>query len=153
MSLGHHVVVVALSAGISGVACADGGTEVAEPTCLEAAGSLTCAPLYGLVDGKIAPTFEQVYTQTLSKCAVAGCHDAERRAGGMSLSDADTAYAALLSSGGNGRPRVTPGDLACGRFIVRLETAGEAWSMPPSSHLSDTTLCSLRHWINNGAPR
>lgn len=149
--------VALLAAGLmvsfGGPACGEDPAKVEEPTCLDSPPSLACQPLYGLIDGTISPTFDEVYSNTVSKCAVAGCHDAERRAGGMSLADIDTAYDALLANGANGRPRVVPGDTECGRFIVRLESAGEPWSMPPSGHLSEAALCSLRHWINNGAQR
>ena len=40
-----------------------------------------------------------------------------------------------------------------GCHTVRLETAGQPWSMPRGGHLDDQTLCAIRHFIANGAPR
>jgi hypothetical protein len=140
--------------GIAFAACSstDGGDG--EPTCLDTAGPLDCTPLYGLQsDGSIAPTFEHLYTNTLANCAVSGCHSGASPTGGMQLGTIDEAFASLHEKSSTGKPRVTPGDTQCGKVIVRLETVGETYSMPPANHLKDSELCSIRHWIKNGATR
>jgi hypothetical protein len=99
-------------------------------------------------------SFPEVFSRTLDrKCAEAACHSSERRQGGLVLADEDTAYEHLLGPGSDGRQRVIPGDTQCGKLIVRLETPGEPWSMPAGSHLMDTELCVIRHWIADGALR
>ena len=49
--------------------------------------------------------------------------------------------------------RVKPGDVQCGKVIVRLESIDKPWSMPPGkgAHLDDKELCAIRHWIKDGA--
>jgi hypothetical protein len=118
------------------------------------AADLDCEPLYGrLPDGGIAPTFEQVFMRTFEPtCGISGCHALPNPRGGLRLDDADAAHASLLAAG-NGNARVVPGDLRRGKFLVRLETHGESWSMPPGHPLDAPTLCTLRHWVANGAPR
>lgn len=123
----------------------------AEPTCLSTPGPLDCTALYGTQsDGSIEPTFDQVYENTLSqRCATTSCHGASPPAGGMNLGTIDAAYESLLGD----TPRIQAGDTECGKFIVRLETPDKPWSMPPGTPLSNTHLCSIRHWIANGAER
>jgi hypothetical protein len=140
--------------GVPFAACSstDGGDG--EPTCLDAAGTLDCSPLYGRQsDGSIAPTFQEVYDNTLTGCAVSGCHSGASPTGGMQLGTIDEAFASLHGKSSTGEPRITPGDIECGKVIVRLETVGESYSMPPANHLKDSELCSIRHWIKNGATR
>jgi hypothetical protein len=128
------------------VACgSSGGSD--EPACLPAPVSTDCTPLY-------APTFENVFGQTLSmKCAVSGCHKAPDAKAGMELDNIDTAYTELLTKSTTSEPRVKAGDLQCGKVIVRLDTKGESYSMPPSNPLMETELCSIRKWIAAGATR
>lgn len=149
--------VIALTCGLGSIAfscgpSADGSTE---PACLAQAGTLNCSPLYGVAaNGDIAPTFDELWSRTLKPvCAQPGCHVAPNPQNGLALNDENTAYADLLGKSSTGEPRVTPKDLRCGKFIVRLETAGEPWSMPPGNHLDEPVLCVIRHWIANGAQR
>jgi len=137
------VLVVSACAGSDG---ADG--ESGQPACLPAAAPLDCQPLYGLRGGAIAPTFDEIHANTLSRCASAGCHTGGSPAGGLDLTTPDGAHDALVGAG-----RITPSDLRCGDLIVRLETPGEPWSMPFGSHLDEAELCVLRHWIDQGAAR
>lgn len=127
-----------------------------EPSCLSMPASLNCDASYGLLpDGKtIAPTFQQVFDNTLvPRCAHAGCHSAPGPGGGLQLDEIDTAYKDLLATNAQGERRVIPGDVTCGKVIVRLESVGKPWSMPRDGHLDDRALCSIRHWIAEGAPR
>ena len=102
----------------------------------------------------IAPTFQEVFDNTLLPiCGEVGCHSGANPQRGLKLDDIDAAYTTLLEKNAQGEDRVIKGDLACGKVIVRLETAGESWSMPPDNHLTEPELCAIRHWIKNGAPR
>jgi hypothetical protein len=120
-----------------------------EPSCLSEPGPLDCDGLYGK-----NPTFTQVYTNTLSlRCATSSCHSGTSPTGSMQLGTEDEAFESLHSDATTGGPRVVGGDIQCGKVIVRLETHGEAWSMPPGTPLKPNDLCSVRHWIKNGAGR
>lgn len=150
------VAVFVLPSALAAWGCSGGndGGGTGEPDCLDQPAELDCNALYGLKDGEIQPTFHDVWENTLSDtCAVAGCHNEAAAQGGMILEPEQRAYDMLLSKGSDDRPRVIPNDVQCGKVIVRLETPGETWSMPPGSHLSEGELCAIRHWIDNGAPR
>ena len=140
--------------GVAAVACA-GGSGPSEPACLAEAAAVSCtSALYGLHGGQIAPTFQEVFDNTISKvCAASGCHSGRSPQAGLALDDIDAAHRALLATNASGERRVIAGDVKCGKVIVRLETSGEPWSMPPGAHLDEQALCSIRHWIKNGAPR
>jgi hypothetical protein len=140
---------------IAAVSAACGSSDDgSEPACLAAAPSLDCKAAYGLVNGQIAPTFDDVWTRTLlPTCGISGCHAGPNPQNGLALDVEDTAYTDLMGASSTGEPRVTPGNASCGKFMVRLETAGQSWSMPPGNHLDDATLCSIRHWVANGAKR
>jgi hypothetical protein len=104
-----------------------------------------CTPEY-------APTYANVFKYTLSpKCGKGGCHSAPNPKAGLELDQQDTARDNLLATNAAGERRVIPSDVKCGKVIVRLETEGEPWSMPPSSHLGAAELCSIAQWIANGA--
>lgn len=147
-------VVLAVTAFSS--ACSDGSAET-EPECLPEPANLDCQPLYGLNPdtGEIAPTFSEVFNTTLKVTCGSqdSCHSSAGANGGLILDDEQKAYDLLLGKGTDGKPRVRPGDVRCGRVIVRLESVDKPWSMPPGGHLDEATLCSIRHWIANGAPR
>lgn len=135
--------------GVLASACSDGNsnTNTGEPTCLAEAQSTDCTALY-------APTFDAVFTNTLSKtCAAAGCHREPNPTGNMALDEIEKAYSNLLAKSPSGEPRITPSDVKCGKVIVRLETPDETYSMPPGRQLPATELCSIRQWIANGAKR
>jgi hypothetical protein len=122
------------------------GTEDPTQACVQSL-DLTCAPLYD-------PTFDQVFTRTLKPtCALSGasCHAAEGAMGGLVLTDADSAYAALLGQDG-GKGRVVAGDAACSLIIERLD-ATDARVMPPGAPLADAERCAVAQWIQNGAKR
>jgi hypothetical protein len=132
-----------------------GGTDV-PPKCLAQPADATCTdPLYGFHNGQLAPTYDDIYTRTLKPtCAVEGCHSGPNPPNGLSFDDESASYDALQAKDFAGdAPRMTPKDLACGALIVRLETPGHSWSMPGGRHLDEPTLCVIRHWIANGAPR
>jgi hypothetical protein len=137
-------------------ACSDDGAP-SEPECLSEPANLDCDALYGLNPdtGQITPTFTDLFNKTLKgTCgSLDSCHSSAGANGGLILDVEQTAYDRLLAKGTDGKPRVRPGDVRCGRVIVRLESVDEPWSMPPGQHLDEPTLCVIRHWIANGAPR
>jgi hypothetical protein len=138
-----------LTALASAAGCSGGEGTKTEPTCLPEAASTACAAEY-------TPTFDNVFKYTLSMhCARPGCHVQPNPQGGMALDDIDLAYTNLVNAkSANGEMRVMPGDVKCGKVIVRLESVNEDWSMPPKpGHLPDPELCSIRQWIANGAMR
>jgi hypothetical protein len=126
-----------------------------EPTCLDKPANLDCKPLYGLqADGGVAPTFQQVFDTTLPNCATSdSCHKGPNAQRGLRLDQIDSAYTNLLATNAQHEQRVIPGDVKCGKVIVRLESIDKPWSMPPGGHLGESDLCSFRHWIANGAKR
>lgn len=137
-------------------ACGGGsGNDHTEPSCLSQPANADCTTvLYGLHNGVIAPTFDDVFTNTLQPvCGAPGCHSGTNPQRGLKLDQIDDAYTTLLEKSADGEARVIPGNVQCGKVIVRLETAGESWSMPPDHHLDEATLCAIRHWIKDGANR
>src|SRR5690349_18486613 len=150
MRFSNELAALASMLALAAAGCGGDGNGQTEPTCLPAAGPTDCAALY-------VPTFANVFTNTLSMhCAVAKCHVEPTPQAGMALDDLDTAYDNLVNKkSANGEPRVIPGDAKCGKFIVRLSSVDEPWSMPPGSgsQLMPTELCSIRQWIANGATK
>jgi hypothetical protein len=117
-----------------------GCTTDPPPSCITV--DTTCAPLY-------APTFDNVYTMTLrDTCGSqrSSCHSAAGKQGGMSFEDKSHAYAALLPS------RVMPGNPGCSKMIVRTDSPGAAYQMPPGDPLSEPERCALIQWVVAGAP-
>jgi Planctomycete cytochrome C len=147
-----------LFAALALSACSgDSSKGESEPTCLNEAADATCTvALYGIHDGKLAPTFQDVFDNTLKQtCGASSCHSGDAPQGGLKLDDINAAYTGLLATNAEGERRVIPGDVTCGKVIVRLESVDKPWSMPPGhgSHLDDKELCAIRHWIKDGANR
>ena len=110
------------------------------PSCITV--DTSCAPLY-------APTFDNVYAMTLKNTCGSdrsSCHSAAGKQGGMSFEDASHAYAALLAG------RVVPGDPGCSKMIVRTDSPGAAYQMPPGDPLTPAERCALIQWVQAGAP-
>jgi hypothetical protein len=78
------------------------------------------------------------------------CHGDLGRQGGLIFTSESAAYAALLGLDGSA-PRVVPGDAACSEMMVRLDSPGHSWSMPPGAPLDERARCSIRRWIAAGA--
>lgn len=117
-----------------------GCTSDPPPSCI--AVDTACAPLY-------APTFDDVYTRTLrDTCGStrSSCHSAAGKQGGMSFEDEAHAYAALTAG------RVVPGDPGCSKMIVRTDSPGAGYQMPPGDPLSEPERCALIQWVAAGAP-
>ena len=101
-----------------------------------------CAPLY-------APTFDNIYNMTLRDTCGSqrtSCHSAAGMSGGMSFQDEAHAFAALRNG------RVVPGDPACSKMIVRTDSPGAPYQMPPGDPLSAAERCVLIQWVAAGAP-
>jgi hypothetical protein len=109
------------------------------PTCITV--EISCAPLY-------TPTFDNIYAMTLrDTCGSqrSSCHSAIGRQGGMTFQDEQHAYDALLAG------RVVPGDPGCSKMVVRTDSPGAAYQMPPGDPLSEAERCTLIQWIAAGA--
>jgi hypothetical protein len=124
------------------LAIAAAGCSDEPPTCISLAPS--CQPLY-------PPTFENVYNNTISKkCGgdSASCHSIEGMHGGLILADRATAFTALTTAGSR---RAVANDAACSGMIVRINSTGHPWSMPPESPLGAAERCAVEQWVQNGA--
>lgn len=105
-----------------------------------------CAPGY-------VPTFTNVYNNTLKMgCGSdkSNCHSSSNRSGSLSFESEDVAYEQLLQST---RRWVVPGDPACSELIVRSDSPGEDYQMPPGDPLSGPARCALIQWVLQGAQR
>jgi len=103
-----------------------------------------CAPGY-------VPTFTNVYNNTLKEgcgSTKSNCHSARNQAGQMSFESQDVAYEALLDAT---KRRVVPGDPSCSEMIVRTDSPGEDYQMPPGDPLSVQDRCALIQWVLQGA--
>jgi len=128
-----------LVVGFSVGAPACGGED-----CVEV--STSCQPLY-------EPTFDNVWQNTLApSCAVGStCHTAEGDQGGLTLDDADGAYAELVGDSGDDA-RVIAGDAGCSKIVRRLVSDGSD-AMPPGAPLDEAERCAVIQWVANGAER
>jgi hypothetical protein len=109
------------------------------PSCISV--DTSCAPLY-------APTFDNIYTRTLrDSCGSqrVSCHSAAGRQGGMTFEDEQHAFDALRAG------RVMPGDPGCSKMIVRTDSPGASYQMPPGDPLSEAERCVLIQWVKAGA--
>src|ERR1043165_3003220 len=117
------------------------GCEEPPPACKMI--DTTCSPGY-------LPTFPNVYTYTIKgSCGTddSSCHSASGRAGGLSMATMDEAYSGLLMGG----PRVKPGDPSCSEMIVRTDSPGKDYQMPPGDPLTPEARCALIQWAQMGA--
>jgi hypothetical protein len=120
------------------IACGGCGGDP-PPSCITV--DTSCAPLY-------APTFDNVYSRTLKNTCgslLSSCHSAAGMQGGMSFQDQQHAYDALLAG------RVTPGNPGCSKMIVRIDSPGASYQMPPGDPLSEPERCALIQWVMAGA--
>jgi hypothetical protein len=138
------------------VACGPSDEETDEvPLCLAEPANGSCTDVaYGIHNGAISPTFNEIFTRTLQpSCGSnAACHAGANAQRGLRFDDETTAYQDLMAKNAAGTTaRVIPNDLKCGELIVRLETPNKSWTMPKGSHLPENLLCVIRHWIADGA--
>ena len=125
------------------VAC----TKTPPPACITV--DTACLPGY-------QPTFDNVWKNTLQPtCATSSsCHNAAGHQGNLDMSTEDTAYSDLLMPAkiDPKRDRVTPGDPACSLMIVRTDSPGADYQMPPGTPLTAPERCALIQWVQCGAP-
>jgi hypothetical protein len=115
------------------------------------AGESPCVDLPADCTPQYAPSFAEVHRRTLRPgCAQAGgaCHASDGARGGLDLEDLDAAYSALIEGA-----RVIPGDAACSPLMVRIESTERRFAMPPGAPLAPEVRCTIRRWIEAGAPR
>jgi len=119
-----------------------GCPETPPPTCKTV--DTACLPGY-------QPTFTNVYENTLRQTCGStnsSCHSAGNHAGGLSFESQDVAYEQLLDAT---KRRVVPGDPSCSELIVRADSPGEDYQMPPGDALSAPERCALIQWVVQGA--
>jgi hypothetical protein len=142
---GAHVVammaVAALAAG-----CGSAAENDARPACVDVDVD-GCSLAY---PAEFPILFDRIFMQ---KCASAGgtCHGGVGQ-GGLAFVDPNASYDLLLAAK-QGGARVEPGDARCSEIVVRLDSVGHSWSMPPGTALDEGMRCSVRRWIQMGAPR
>ncbi len=73
------------------------------------------------------------------------CHSKAGHQGNMSFEDELHAYQALRAG------RVEPGNPGCSLMIVRTDSPGAAYQMPPGDALSAPERCALIQWVQAGA--
>jgi hypothetical protein len=130
------------------VGCGNGDDASSRPACLSNLNVDSCDLAY-------PPQFDLIFDRILKpSCASAGvsCHGSEGGQGGLAFIDATDGYDRLLTPKPGGA-RVKPGDAACSEIVVRLESIGNSWSMPPTSPLDERERCTIRRWIQAGAAR
>ncbi len=111
------------------------------PACITV--DTSCAPGY-------VPTFDNVWKNTMQTgCGStrASCHSASGHMGNLDMADEATAYTSLMAHG-----RVKAGDPACSLMIVRTDSPGADYQMPPGDPLTPAERCALIQWVQNGAP-
>ena len=109
------------------------------PSCLTV--DTSCSPLY-------TPTVDNIYTLTLRDTCGSqrvSCHSAAGKQGGMSFEDEQHAFDALHDG------RVMPGNPGCSKMIVRTDSPGASYQMPPGDALSEPERCALIQWVQGGA--
>jgi hypothetical protein len=136
-------------AGMSRVALVITLTACA-PACSDDAPTLTCVDDvdFGSCAALYAPTFENVYANTITRgCATGGrsCHAAAGNQGGLTLEGEARAYEALSAR------YLTPGDAACSELVMRLYTDEPALLMPRGARLPDPEACAIGKWVHLGA--
>ena len=127
-----------------------------EPRCLDENLDSSCNPAF-------TPTFENVFVNVLNKtCSTEGtsCHGPRGKRGGLEFGEpgaptpeAETAAYEQLLGNIDGDARVAPGDPTCSQVVVRIESQGEPWDMPPNDPLPESVRCAIRQWIEAGAER
>jgi len=104
---------------------------------------------------KADPSFSQDVFEILTRrgCTASSCHGGG--AGGLTMTSASGAYAALVgvASNGTGEIRVIPSDAENSYLVKKLEGRQGVGSRMPlgGSPLDNIDLTNLKNWINQGA--
>jgi hypothetical protein len=145
----RRVVRAIVLCGLVSLGCGDPEPAApSRPDCLASVDADGCSPL---VPAEFPALFSDVFGQSCTSSG-ASCHGAEGQQGGLAFVDPDEAYELLLGTAGT-KARVEAGDAACSELIVRLDSPGQPWSMPPGAPLSEGIRCSIRRWVAQGARR
>jgi hypothetical protein len=100
--------------------------------------------------------WEQIYAQAIApNCALAGCHDARSKSGGLAMPGACDAYRQLLAQGSCGKPRVIPGDRDS-LLLDKLQSDTPACGTlrmppPPLPALAAEQIDAIEMWVELGA--
>jgi hypothetical protein len=121
----------------------------ARPACLSSLDSDTCTPLY---PADFPTIYRQIFAPTCAAGGVA-CHSGTGRVGELKFGSEAETYDGLLGLDAVAKARVVPGNAACSELVVRLDSPGHEWSMPPGSPLDERARCSIRRWVAGGAAR
>ncbi len=108
-----------------------------------------CKTVDEMCDLQYVPTFDNLYNNTLKDgCGSTknACHSRVGQRGGMSFEDEAHAYAALLDG------HVTPGDPGCSQMVVRTDSPGADYQMPPGTALTKFERCAIIQWVLHNAP-
>lgn len=136
-------------AAVALASCTSSSSTPAEPPCVQGL-SASCQAQYD------PPAYATIYAKILQPTCATGrgtCHTADAAKGGLSLDDADRAYALLLGQNG-AKARVLPGDASCSLLMKRLTSTDPNFHMPPgSTSLTQGELCTITQWIAQGAKR
>lgn len=82
----------------------------------------------------------------LLKTQCLGCHNADKKKGGLSLETRD-----LALQGGDNGPALKAGDASHSALVQSLSDTGEA-HMPPKKQLPEKQINLLKAWVDAGAP-
>lgn len=121
------------------------------------AGADECISLPETCSPTLSTDYNTIYSSVFStSCGTATgvmtCHGSAGNQGGLSLSEPNAAYSALLS--GAPHARVVPGDPACSPLMARLTASDPNVRMPKNSApLGEGVLCAIQSWIREGASR
>ncbi len=131
---------------LSAILVAMTGCPASEPPPACFTVNTSCAPLY-------QPTsFHEVYVQTIADtndtCGSSrgSCHSASGDSG-LSFATEQEAFDGLTAK------YVKAGDPSCSELVVRTSSTGKDYTMPQGSSLIESEQCSLRKWVEMGAPR
>src|SRR5689334_23064401 len=119
--------------------CGGGDDDTSRPACLSGLNVDSC-------DLAFPAQFDLIFDRILKpSCASAGvsCHGSSGGQGGLVFTDKADAYDRLLAPKPGGA-RVKPGDAACSEIVVRLDSIGNSWSMPPMNPLDERERCTIR---------
>jgi hypothetical protein len=98
-------------------------------------------------------TFTEIQNKVFNvSCTSSGCHGGSNIQGGLNLT-AGVSYSQLVNVNSLENPslkRVQPGSSAQSFLIRKLEGTGTS-IMPPSGKLSQSTIDSIKAWIDRGA--
>lgn len=117
-----------------------------------------CVALPASCSPAISTDYNTIYKSVLgqrcgSSPGTMGCHADGDSPSGLTLSEPDTAYNALLGLGAP-QSRVTPGDPSCSLLMERISSNDAAKRMPlGQAPLSDGVRCAIQTWIREGAIR